>query len=69
MDPQNATDTISSLINYQVLDTLVAFNEKMEIVPRLAESWTVSDDGKTWTFKLRQGVTFHDGTPFNADAV
>ncbi|WP_312108152.1 glutathione ABC transporter substrate-binding protein [Brevibacillus reuszeri] len=69
LDPHNATDTISSLINYQVLDTLVAFNEKMEIVPRLAESWTVSEDGKTWTFKLRQGVAFHDGTPFNAEAV
>ncbi|MGG1659969.1 glutathione ABC transporter substrate-binding protein [Brevibacillus sp. NRS-1366] len=69
LDPHNATDTISSLINYQILDTLVAFNEKMEIVPRLAESWTASEDGKTWTFKLRQGVTFHDGTPFNAEAV
>jgi ABC-type transport system substrate-binding protein len=69
LDPHNATDTISSLINYQILDTLVAFNDKMEIVPRLAESWTVSEDGKTWTFKLRQGVTFHDGTPFNAEAV
>ncbi|MED1791859.1 glutathione ABC transporter substrate-binding protein [Brevibacillus nitrificans] len=69
LDPHNATDTISSLINYQILDTLVAFNDKMEIVPRLAESWTVSEDGKTWTFKLRQGVTFQDGTPFNAEAV
>lgn len=69
LDPHNATDTISSLINYQILDTLVAFNDKMEIVPRLAESWTTSDDGKTWTFKLRQGVTFQDGTPFTAEAV
>lgn len=37
--------------------------------PSLAESWTVSPDQLTWTFKLRQGVTFHDGTPFDADAV
>lgn len=40
-----------------------------EIEPGLAESWTPSADGLTFTFALRQGVTFHDGTPFNADAV
>ncbi len=39
------------------------------VVPQLAESWEVSDDGRTWSFALRQGVTFHDGTDFNADAV
>jgi peptide/nickel transport system substrate-binding protein len=38
------------------------------IIPGLATSWSVSDDGKTYTFILRQGVTFHDGAPFNADA-
>ena len=37
--------------------------------PALATSWEVSPDGLEWTFKLREGVTFHDGTPFNADAV
>jgi peptide/nickel transport system substrate-binding protein len=40
-----------------------------EIVPQLAESWEASDDGLEWTFSLRQGVTFHDGEPFNAEAV
>ena len=38
-------------------------------VPGMAESWTLGDDQLTWTFKLRQGQQFHDGTPFNADAV
>lgn len=37
--------------------------------PGLATEWTVADDGLSWTFTLREGVTFHDGTPFNADAV
>jgi nickel ABC transporter nickel/metallophore binding protein len=51
-----------------VYETLVRYVENGEIVPALAESWTVSDDGLVWTFKLRQGVTFHDGTPFDATA-
>lgn len=40
-----------------------------KVLPVLATEWSVSDDGKTWTFKLREGVNFHDGTPFNAEAV
>jgi peptide/nickel transport system substrate-binding protein len=40
-----------------------------EVEPNLATEWTASDDGKEWTFTLRDGVTFHDGEPFNADAV
>jgi peptide/nickel transport system substrate-binding protein len=40
-----------------------------EVIPALAESWETSPDGLAWTFKLRQGVTFHDGEPFNAEAV
>ena len=41
----------------------------LKIAPALAQSWTTSEDGLSWTFKLRPGVKFHDGTPVNADAV
>ncbi len=53
---------------FLVYDNLAAFNDKMQIVPQLAAEWSVSKDGLTWTFKLRRNVTFHDGTPFDADA-
>jgi ABC-type transport system substrate-binding protein len=53
---------------FLIYDNLVRFTEKMQIEPQLATEWTTSADGRTWTFKLRRGVTFHDGTPFNADA-
>lgn len=69
LDPQNSSDNISNMITYQIADNLVTFNQDMQIVPQLAESWTVSDDEKSWTFKLKQGVSFQDGAPFNADAV
>jgi ABC-type transport system substrate-binding protein len=53
---------------FLVYDNLVAFNDKMQFVPQLATEWSVSKDGLTWTFKLRRGVMFHDGTPFDAGA-
>jgi nickel transport system substrate-binding protein len=51
-----------------VYEPLVRYAIDGTLQPALAESWEVSEDGLTWTFKLRQGVTFHDGTPFNAEA-
>jgi peptide/nickel transport system substrate-binding protein len=62
-------DTASFTAAAAIFDTLVALDDKGEPVPKLALSWTHSDDYKTWTFKLRPGVKFHDGTPFNAQAV
>jgi len=57
---------LSNLVS--VFENLVVYGYESEIVPRLATSWEVSDDGLTWIFHLREGVEFHDGTPFNADA-
>jgi ABC-type transport system substrate-binding protein len=51
------------------LENLVEINEKNEIIPWLAKSWTISDDKKTVSFQIQDGVKFHDGTPFNAEAV
>ncbi|SFG57628.1 peptide/nickel transport system substrate-binding protein [Desulfotomaculum arcticum] len=51
-----------------IYDGLVEYGEKGEILPALAESWDISGDGKVYTFHLRQGVKFSDGTDFNAEA-
>jgi peptide/nickel transport system substrate-binding protein len=70
LDLAQATDGESIKAGIQVLENLVMFGkDSMDVEPQLAESWQVSDDGLTWTFKLRKGVKFHDGTPFNSQAV
>jgi peptide/nickel transport system substrate-binding protein len=51
-----------------LVDTLVSVDHNADLVPGLAASWHVSDDGLKWTFELQKGVLFHDGTPFNAEA-
>ena len=69
LDPHitNATSTRNMLEN--VYDTLVMFDSSLQIVPGLAESWEVSEDGLTWTFHLREGVRFHDGDTLQASDV
>jgi peptide/nickel transport system substrate-binding protein len=70
LDPAFISDGESIRITNQIHETLVATKPgDLEIVPGLAESWTPSADGLNWTFKLRSGVKFHDGTDFNAEAV
>ena len=56
-------------IAVNVFDTLVWLTSDFQLTPGLATKWEVSEDKKTYTFTLREGVTFHDGTPFDADAV
>jgi peptide/nickel transport system substrate-binding protein len=70
IDPHINQNAELGIVLRQVYDTLVYRHpETRELVPGLATSWTISDDGLTYTFKLRENVTFHDGTLFNADAV
>jgi peptide/nickel transport system substrate-binding protein len=70
LDPAQVTDLNSNRVGRRIVETLVTFpEESTQIVPGLAESWTISNDGLRYTFKLRKGVTFHDGTPFTAEAV
>jgi peptide/nickel transport system substrate-binding protein len=70
LDPAVSTATNDFRILINLYEGLVRYKPgTLEVEPALAESWTVSEDGLTYTFKLRQGVTFHDGTPFDAEAV
>jgi len=69
LDPAHSTATVDSQIYASIYDRLVSLDEQNNIVPSLALSWEPASDQKSWTLKLRQGVKFHDGTDFNADAV
>jgi peptide/nickel transport system substrate-binding protein len=62
-------DKISDIAASQLYDPLVFQDDSGQIVPSLAESWEINEDGTVWTFYLRQGVTFHNGDPFTADDV
>src|SRR5260370_33872099 len=53
---------------FLVYDGLVRFTDLMTIIPQLATSWSVSSDGRTWTFKIRDGGSFQDGSPLTAQA-
>jgi peptide/nickel transport system substrate-binding protein len=70
LDPHQISDYNSSRAAMGMYDSLLHFKDgSTEVEPWLAESWEISPDGTVYTFKLRRDVTFHDGTPFNADAV
>jgi peptide/nickel transport system substrate-binding protein len=69
LDPHKTSAYFSFEVLENVFDTLVEPDENLEMRPALAESWQVSPDQRTWTFHLRHGVTFHDGSPLVADDV
>lgn len=69
MDPLMTTATATRDVTRHIFEPLVTLNEHYEVVPMLAESWEISDDGKTYTFHLREGVLFHNGQEMTADDV
>jgi peptide/nickel transport system substrate-binding protein len=69
LDPAKSTQVVERMVFSSLCNSLVDISPDLKVVPMLAESWTQSADGKTLTFKLRHGVTFQDGEPFNAAAV
>lgn len=70
LDPTaSAAPSISEVVLYNVFETLTKINPDGSVSPLLAESWEVSPDLKTTTFRLRRGVAFHNGQPFNAASV
>ncbi len=69
LDPHNYGDMPQTYVARQFLDSLVSERPDGTVVPWLADSWTVSPDGLTYTFKIKQGVKFHDGETLDAPAV
>lgn len=69
MDPWDATDNLSRTAARSFYESLYTFDKNLKPTPQLAESVDISPDGRVYTFKLRQGVKFHDGTILDAEAV
>lgn len=59
----------TQLLRLAVFEPLIAIDYEARVVPGLATSWSASEDNRTWTFELRDDVTFHDGTAFDAEAM
>src|SRR5260370_2440843 len=67
LDPVFSGAYITRNHAYMIYDTLFAIDEKLQVKPQMVESWTTSDDGLAWTFKLRDGLEWHDGTPVTSE--
>lgn len=68
LDPLDTSDTLSGDLQRMLYDGLFGFDQNMNIIPMLATEYEANDDATEYIFKLRQGVSFSDGTPWNADA-
>jgi peptide/nickel transport system substrate-binding protein len=68
-DPMRSRAFVDRNVHYQIYDSLVRSDANGKVIPWLAEKWDVSSDGKQVTFSLRKDVKFHDGSPFDAEAV
>jgi len=68
MDPHAQNESLNNTASAYIYEPLITYNEKFELVPALATSWS-RDGNLLWSFNLRKGVKFHDGTPFTADDV
>jgi oligopeptide transport system substrate-binding protein len=69
LDPARITDFYAVTVANQIFESLVEFDAHLNVLPSLAQSWSASRDGLTWTFNLRQGVYFHNGREFIAEDV
>ena len=67
LNPLLANDSASGTINELIFNGLVKYDKDIQLIGDLAERWTVSADGKTFTFYLRKGVKWHDGVEFTAE--
>ena len=70
LDPEAVENNTSGFVMATIYDSLVRYKPgTVEVEPGLAERWDISADGLTYTFHLRPGVKFHDGTPLTADSI
>ena len=69
LDPVLNNSSLATNVYFNVFDQLTIINSDSSIGPRIAESWEVNDDATEWTFKIREGMTFHDGSKVTADDV
>ncbi len=68
-DPHGKNDQPSSRVRANMYESLIYQDEKLNLIPLLATSWSLDDTGTVWTFKLREGVKFHNGEDFNSEDV
>ena len=69
LDPHIGSNGNSNQVLNEMYETLLTFDADTNVIPLLAKEWSVSEDGRTYSFVLNEGITFHDGEPFTAEAV